>query len=112
MTDKQERIYGVSWLHLLAYSIVALCALLQVVDKVSDTSSEIQWSVSALSISVAFSGLAVIASLLMKEKFIGTAIEGGLVRSLSRVAMICSLARDAIRPFVIPRGRARTTTVD
>jgi hypothetical protein len=86
MAGKQDRINGATWLHLLAYSIVALCALLWVpeVGKVSDESSSVQWTVAALSTSVAFSALAAIAELFMKHKFAGTAIEGGLVRLGSR----------------------------
>jgi hypothetical protein len=77
---RQEGCPGATWFTLLAYSIVALAALLWEVDKVSDESSVNKWCVSAISISVAFSGLAVIASTFMKSKFTGTAMEGGLVR--------------------------------
>jgi hypothetical protein len=78
---QQEGCPGATWFTLLAYSVVALAALLWEVDKVSDETSVNKWCVSAISISVAFSGLAVIASTFMKSKFTGTATEGGLVRA-------------------------------
>jgi hypothetical protein len=78
--DNKQGVYGASWLSLLAYSVIALVALLWEVDKVSDETGQNKWTVASMSISVAFSGLAVIASFLMKSKFSGTHIEGGLVR--------------------------------
>jgi hypothetical protein len=58
---------------------VALAALLWNVDTVSDETSVNQWCVSAVSISVALSALAVLATALVKDKFVGTALDGGLV---------------------------------
>jgi hypothetical protein len=87
---RQEGCPGATWFTLLAYSIVALAALLWEVDKVSDETSVNKWCVSAISISVAFSGLAVIASTFMRSKFTGTAMEGGLVR-LRIASLTCSV---------------------
>jgi hypothetical protein len=97
MANKLELAPGTSWLFLLAYSVIALAALLWQVDTVSDETSVNQWCVSAVSISVALSALAVLATALMKDKFVGTAIDGGLVR------FDCSLrfVRSSPRPHQI-----------
>jgi hypothetical protein len=94
MARTQEGCPGATWFTLLAYSIVALAALLWEVDKVTDESSVNKWCVSAISISVAFSGLAVIASTFMKKKFVGTAMEGGLA-----FLLLCFWA--AVMPYLM-----------
>ena len=81
MTEtEQDTSRGIKWFMLLAFSIIALVALLTDVGMVSSEPLFVQWSVSAVSISLALSALAVIAGALLKTKFVGTAIEGGLVR--------------------------------
>jgi hypothetical protein len=77
-TDK-DNCRGTKWFSLLTFSIIALVSLLTDVGTVSSEPGFVKWSVSAISINLALSALAVIAGVVMKTKFFGTLIEGGLV---------------------------------
>lgn len=76
---------GPQWFALFAFSIVALTALLTEVgvpisDQFTEYAQATKWSEAAISMSLAFSGLAVLAHMVRKDKFVGTVMEGGLVR--------------------------------
>jgi len=68
------------WFMVAAFSTIALVSLTGTYDdeKIGDQPKEVKWAVSAISISLTFSALAVFANFLLKEKFVGTVIEGGL----------------------------------
>lgn len=96
------------WFSLAVCCTIALVGLTTQVDKVKDTNQHTKWSVSALSIAVALAAIAVFAHLL-KEKFIATHVEGGMVRkagvdlsSSSRLTSLAAVARDSRNPLRSP----------
>jgi hypothetical protein len=77
-----------SWLMTAACSTIALVAMIKEYDgKLKDQDRDLKWVVSALSIVITFSALGVFASVILKENFVGTMIEGGLVRSFVSVTL-------------------------
>ena len=76
------------WFAVVAFSSVALTALItDLPGNLSDEGKTVKWSASAISISLAMSALAWFAHMLIKDKFVGTHLEGGMV---SRVYRSCS----------------------
>jgi Mg2+/citrate symporter len=80
--DQHNKMRLGQWFAVAAFSTIALVAMTSNFDKIKDQKKEVKWAVSAVSIALTFSALAVFAHVLLKAKFVGTAMEGGLVRSL------------------------------
>ena len=73
------------WFSVAAFSTIALVAITSTFDvDISDQTKQIKWAVSAVSISLTFSALAVFANILVKDKFVDTPVEGGLVSHATR----------------------------
>jgi hypothetical protein len=69
----------VTWFALAAFNVIALVALNSQLDfDLKDESTEHKWCISSMIITLTFAVLGVLGHLLRK-KFIGTSIEGGLV---------------------------------
>ncbi len=69
----------VSWFALAAFNVIALVALNSQLDfDLKDESKEHKWCISSMIITLTLAVLGVVGHLLRK-KFIGTPIEGGLV---------------------------------
>ena len=69
------------WFAVAAFSIIALVAMTSNFDdKITDESKEVKWAASGVTIALSFSGLAVLGHVFLKEKFVGTVIEKGMVR--------------------------------
>jgi hypothetical protein len=69
------------WFGVAAFTIIALVAMTNNFnDNISDETKEVKWAVSAVSIALTFSSVAVIANLFLKDKFVGTIMETGMVR--------------------------------
>jgi hypothetical protein len=66
------------WTMMAGFATIALIALLKDFDKVKDQEKQVKWAVSGLSISLAMGGLAVFANMLLRDKFVGTHLEGGM----------------------------------
>jgi hypothetical protein len=81
MTDRDKKTRQSQWFAVAAFSTVALVALCSNFEgKIKDEDMRVKWAVSAISLALIFSALAVFAHILLKEKFANTAMEGGLVR--------------------------------
>ena len=75
------------WFGVAAFSTIALVSMTSLfVDSIKDEPKATKWAVSAVSIALSFSSLAVFANLLLKDKFVDTSIEGGLVSFLQPIA--------------------------
>jgi uncharacterized membrane protein len=82
-----------NWLMTAAFSTIALVAMLKTYDgKLTDQERASKWVVSSMSITLIFSAVGVFSSMLMKEKFVGTMIEGGLVCAIVFVAIVYFVA--------------------
>jgi hypothetical protein len=77
MQDNVKTSRHIEWFTLTAASVIALVALTSSTGKLKDQAKEVKWAASVISISVALSGLAVLAHM-AKDKFVGTPVEGGL----------------------------------
>jgi hypothetical protein len=69
------------WFTSCTFAIIALVAITSEKGDITDQDKAVKWAVSAISVNIALSGLAVLAILALKNKFIGTMMEGGLVSS-------------------------------
>lgn len=80
---RQDKMRLVQWFAAAAFSTIALVALTSNLEgQLRDETSEVRWAVAAVSITVTCAALAVLASLLLQgASFVGTALEGGLVRA-------------------------------
>lgn len=70
------------WFSVAAFSTIALVSIIDEFpsgENIKDQEKETKWAVSAVSVALIFSALAVFANLLLKEKFVGTLMEGALV---------------------------------
>ena len=67
------------WLTVAAFSLVALIALLKSFGDLSDQEKQTKWAASGISIGFGLSGLAAIANMFLRDKFVGTHLEGGMV---------------------------------
>jgi len=82
------------WFAVAAFSTIALVSITTEFGDVgfegdiTDQKRETKWAVSAISVALSLSGLAVFANLLLKDKFVDTPMEGGMVRCL----LCCSCA--------------------
>lgn len=73
----------VHWSLTAIFSTVALCALVtEWTGKVSDQERDTKWAVSAISINLALSWVSVMANMFLSSNFVGTMMEGGLVRRI------------------------------
>lgn len=80
------------WFAVTAFSIIALVAMTTNFEgNITDESKEVKWAASTVTIALTFSALAVLAHVLLKEKFVGTVIEKGMVRRLPHKRW-CSLS--------------------
>jgi hypothetical protein len=72
------------WLPQAAFSTLCLVSIINaMVGDLKDQTKELKWSVSALSISLGFSGFAIFANyLLLNGKFQGTRVEGVMVSEI------------------------------
>ena len=69
-----------SWFATTAFSVIALVAMtIDWEGDVGDQMKEVKWSFSAILVSLCLSGLALLAHV-ARDKFVGTPVEGGLVR--------------------------------
>jgi hypothetical protein len=69
------------WFAVAAFSIIALVSMTSnFTGDISNQTKEVKWSVSAVSIALTFSSLALIATMVLKDKFVGTTMETGMVR--------------------------------
>lgn len=69
------------WLMTTVFSIIALVALVQHYEgDLQDQEKFVKWAVSGMSLALSFSAIANVGNLVLREKFIGTVIEGVLVR--------------------------------
>jgi len=69
------------WMMVAAFSTIALVSITSSFvddEKLKDQEKETKWAVSAISVALVFSAIAVFANFLLKEKFVGTIMEGGL----------------------------------
>jgi hypothetical protein len=69
------------WFSQAAFSTLCLVSIINaMIGNLKDQKKELKWSVSALSISLVFSGFAIFANyLLLNGKFQGTRVEGVMV---------------------------------
>ena len=86
------------WWMVAAFSTIALVAITSEFGdeggkegNITDQTKETKWAVSAISIALALSGLTVLALLRLKDKFVDTPVEGGMV---SAFAVAACLAND------------------
>lgn len=82
--DNMKKTQGrhTNWLLTAAFSTVALVAMVQTYDdQLKDQDRAIKWAVSAISIALSFSALGAFSSVILKERFVSTMIEGCLVGS-------------------------------
>jgi hypothetical protein len=76
------------WFTSCAFAIIALVAITSEKGDITDQIKEVKWAVSAISVNIGLSGLAVLAIVALKNKFVGTIMEGGLV-SFSSALTFC-----------------------
>jgi apolipoprotein N-acyltransferase len=82
----------VHWWMIAVFSTVALVALVTEYEgDLKDQGREVKWSVSAISIVLSFSWLAVMANTFVSSTFASTMIEGGVV-SLARFSVISPIS--------------------
>ena len=73
------------WFSVAAFSTIALVSIINNFPEgqdITDQEDYTKWVVSAMSIGLTFSALGVFANFLLKEKFEGQLLEGGLVSTL------------------------------
>jgi hypothetical protein len=83
-TEETKEKTPAPWFPAMAFNVIALAALIAPIIpdyNVGDQETYVKWSVAAVSVNLGLAVLALIAAVLAKEKFSGTVIEGGLVRS-------------------------------
>ena len=68
------------WLALGFFVSIALIALTTRYNDFETENAVVKWALSVLCITLGISGLAIIASCTMPDKFTGTQMEGGMVR--------------------------------
>jgi hypothetical protein len=66
------------WFSSGAFATIALVALLKDIGDVGDQKKEIKWGVSGISVALSLAGLAIFANMLLREKFVGAQVEGGM----------------------------------
>lgn len=92
MVDDKElhQTRNVQWFALAAFSNVALASMTSnFANDLSDETKEVKWVVSGVSVALALSTLSFIAHFVLKEKFVGTIMEGGLVSYFGTCAHVC-----------------------
>lgn len=71
------------WFSSGAFATIALVGLLKDIGDVDDQNKSTKWAVSGISIALSMAGLAIIANMLIRDKFVGTHLEGGMVSRLA-----------------------------
>ena len=85
MTQEASKSRMSHWFAVAAFSTIALVSITSnMVGDISDQIKEVKWAVSAVSIALSFSVLALLATVVLKDKFVGTTIETGMVRGSGR----------------------------
>lgn len=93
----------VHWVTMAASATIALIALLKDFDKLKDQEKQVKWAASGLSIALTMAGIAVFANMLLRDKFVGTLLEGGMVRKPQSSCNILSyVSLDTHVIFVTP----------
>lgn len=75
----------VHWFNSGAFATIALAAICQEFGDIRDQTKEIKWIFAGVLIALTFSGLAIFGNMILRDKFVGTVLEGGMVsfRNLS-----------------------------
>jgi hypothetical protein len=71
------------WFAQVACSVVALCAVTSRFDDdigIEDQEKHVKWTVSALSVVLSLSSLSTLAHVVSPDVFVGSVMEGGMVR--------------------------------
>jgi hypothetical protein len=77
----ENRVRRGQWCALTAFSIVALVAMTSRFDSdIQSEAMETQWVASAISVVLATAALTAMAHFALREVFVGSFVEGGLVR--------------------------------
>lgn len=80
-TDKDQGGRQTLWFAIMAFSIIALAALVTNFEgdtNVGDQNSHVKWVVSAISIAFSFATISVLAHLFIPDKFMNTSLETGM----------------------------------
>lgn len=81
MSTEEKPSRGNQWFLTFLTSVIALVAITST-WKVVGGPTYLKWAASGLAVVLGLSGLAVLAHAVVKSKFVGTPIEGGLVSSV------------------------------
>ena len=98
--DDQEKKTRLSqWFAVAAFSTIALVSMTSnFLNKIKDEDRPSKWAVSAVSLTLTFSALAMFANILLKEKFVNTPMEGGLVSTVSRTGEFSLIVTLSLTP--------------
>jgi hypothetical protein len=81
--ERCKKMRGAQWFAVAALTAVALVSMTSnFADNINNETHEVKWAVSAVCIVLILSTVAVIANFFLKDKFVGTNMETGMVREL------------------------------
>jgi len=96
---QEQECRSTKWFATMTFYVIALTSFVTHIDQVAGSPTYILWATSALSISMALAVLAVMANTVVGSKFVGTAIEGGLVSSKIVLGLVLSdIAVSRVKP--------------
>jgi hypothetical protein len=103
------------WFAQVAFSVMALCAVtsrfMDDVD-IQDQEKHVKWTVSALSVVLSLSSLSTIAHVVSQDVFVGSVMEGGMVRkSVSGFAFFCDFSVSLLKGMPISAAICLLTNV-
>jgi hypothetical protein len=79
---KQQQQHLTTWFAMFAFTVIALTSIVTTDGfRIQDQSREVQWVISAISITLTFTTLSIIAHWFIAEQFMSTNLETGMVTS-------------------------------
>jgi preprotein translocase subunit SecE len=79
--ERSKNIREMQWFAVAAFTAIALVSMTRnFADNINNETHEVKWAVSAVCIALTLSILAVVANFFLKDKFVGTNMETGMVR--------------------------------